>query len=467
MPWLACALSGCSLIYDPDRLPTVTQDATASDAPVDVSIDAPDGPPVVTAIEAEALFEGMGQGGSRPAIVVVRGRRLDERAFSLTLGASPLPAPEVHVSTDRRLAVLVVPLPYRPEDTGTIRLGLAFGGAPPVDVTPPEVTLLPELDLDGAVTTLAPLYARIRVTGPLRTPAGDGPYVLRAIADISIEHPVRADAVAGDPGTGACATTLCPGAGGAGVASGGGGGGGFGSPGLDGALAAGNGGAMVGSMALAMFGANAERGQPGGPGDSGAGEAGGVAGAGGGALAVWAGGDVIIAAGAGLSAAGGAGGTGGRIDLGGGGGGGSGGAIYVHAGGELRGPPGVVTAPGGAGGDDQHDGGRGGVGRIRLEAPVLSPMLTGEGVVYRGASIASVPTATSSPTLDVLVLGQPSALVNLTNDGNSAGLAPADASGRHTFAAVALHPGSNKLCVYSPGGSPLPMVSTCVVVGRY
>src|SRR5258705_560618 len=84
-PFLAAALAssglaGCSLIYNPNNLPGVPSEAGISiDAPPDAPPDAEivlDADPtmlVLNTIAPSSIDEGQGDGGSRPALIVIGG----------------------------------------------------------------------------------------------------------------------------------------------------------------------------------------------------------------------------------------------------------------------------------------------------------------------------------------------------------------------------------------------------------
>ncbi|WP_304511247.1 Ig-like domain-containing protein [Desulfopila sp. IMCC35008] len=249
--------------------------------------------------------------------------------------------------------------------------------------------------------------------------SGDEPLQLISMGDISIEGIID---VSGKAGSDAQNTYIINAFGGRGIAGGGsggsggilsagsagvgsgfggggpwfdnrsqgmtGGGAGYGSPGLQGGyywtadpLSRGSAGIVYGSTRLVDF-----TGGSGGGGGSSArssyvpevsyGSHGGGGGAGGGAVYIEALGTLSIGSAGGIVTDGGSGGSGvlGSSNYGASGGGGSGGAIWLVA--SVLENNGTLSAVGGAGGPNYYstyrlNGGQGGVGRIRIDAPVL------------------------------------------------------------------------------------------------
>lgn len=455
--------AGCSVIYDPDRLPTEATDAATDDA-VDGSLDA-EGPPMLTSAEALELYEGMGTGGSRRALIAAHGRRLDERPFGLELDGRALTPPAVDISSDGTLAILAFAIPVDTGRVGVKPLKVRFGNNSTIDTVEVSATMLPELELAGPFIGVDPVYSSVRVSADVLVPTGSGPLVLRSASSIVIEQDLRADATGAVGGRGACMVN-CPGAGRPGTGDSAGGGAGFGTAGSAGEGNGASGGPTTGTPALGSIGVNANRGQPGGEGDPGGSDGPGLGGGGGGALALWADGDLTIAPGASVTAAGGNGGHGAQPDMGNGGGGGSGGAIYLRAGGTITGAAASVAAPGGPGAIDRHRGGDGGDGRVRVDAATYPAPLVTRAAQFRGPSARSVPLTTDRATIDVTVTGQPSTFVIGRVGDTMLPLATVGANGEVTFTTVPLELGLNLLCINAPPPAPLSL-ENCMIVGRY
>src|SRR5436190_23408722 len=89
---LSTTLGGCSKLYDPDRL------AKATDAPPP-PLDIRPCEMTVTDVTPTTLFEGMGVGGSRPALIVISGRNLVNQNMSvmITVAAGSTKTPMINV----------------------------------------------------------------------------------------------------------------------------------------------------------------------------------------------------------------------------------------------------------------------------------------------------------------------------------------------------------------------------------
>ncbi len=473
LPVIALALGGCSLIYDPDRLP-----GAATDAGDDDGDDGGGGSPLLIAIEGGVLEEGRGVDGSRPAVLRVTGQRLRStttfRASWVSEPGNPLDIIGHEVRDDGTAAVLALALAIDPGRSGGPRtLEIRTGDGTANETVTIDVAMLPELTLPAQAAMPPFLYSRIRVAGPVHVGLPNNALILRSVSSIAIDATIDVDAVAEVGGAGACSKgLLCPGSGKPGGADQGGGGGGFGTDGTGGELlgAGGDGGAVVGQRMLAPFGAEANRGQPGGGGFDGTNEDA-LPGGGGGALALWAGGDVTVAATARVSATGGSGSGGISAASGGGGGGGSGGAVLVHAGGRLQARSGAIDCPGGEGGADARRGGEGGEGRVRVDAGRLDGVpgqrvddLVGAGVAYRGPSFdIATPVLTRSATLDLAVLGPPTEMLTLTGPFGMRSTTT-DLDGLARFVAVPVTPGIDRLCVTVAGTPEDALGRDCVEI---
>ncbi len=443
---LLAGTSGCSLVYDPGRLPVDRDDAAVTDAVVTDG----SGPPVITGLESGPLFEGQGSGGSRPAVIRIVGSNLDRVAswHARWTDGGVVTIDDTGVAADGSAVVITVTFAVdATRESGRRQLLVTAGGNTTAAEGSTLVEMHPELVLDAGTTvnaTLAPRYSRIEVMGPVRFGQGSTAVVLRSSGEIVVAGAVMADGVEGVGGPAAC-TSGCPGGGKPGPKQKGGGGGGFGSAGSPGASLGGDGGQAVGDGWLIPFGAGANRGQPGGTGA----EVSALGGGGGGALALWADGDVTL--GEDVRAGGGDG----RPS---GGGGGSGGAILVHAGGTLRATGGQVRTPGGMGARNAGiEGGAGGVGRVRFDAAVVEAVggltaLVSDGVSYRGpAFVPDTPSIVASGLVTLRVIAAPDTSLTLT--GAVAPLTVAtNATGVATFVGVQLERGVSHLCV-APSGA--------------
>ena len=229
LPVIALALGGCSLIYDPDRLP-----GAATDAGDDDGDDGGGGSPLLIAIEGGVLEEGRGVDGSRPAVLRVTGQRLRStttfRASWVSEPGNPLDIIGHEVRDDGTAAVLALALAIDPGRSGGPRtLEIRTGDGTANETVTIDVAMLPELTLPAQAAMPPFLYSRIRVAGPVHVGLPNNALILRSVSSIAIDATIDVDAVAEVGGAGACSKgLLCPGSGGISAASGGGGGGGSG-----------------------------------------------------------------------------------------------------------------------------------------------------------------------------------------------------------------------------------------------
>lgn len=453
-------LSGCSLLYDPDQLPTFG----GSDAGTD-SMGSSDGPPdagfVDSIVEPLRIYEGQGIDNSRPAILTIQGTGFVAGAVTVTIAPTATGAMadlvlgSVNVAADgRSLAVPVVAniMPTVGNETAVpLTITIEQTGEPKITLAWTEVAL----DELTAITQLPPTqnrYSRVALAAAGTLPTGGPRVSIHSMSSISLAA-FHADAMTTAPGAGGCAggapglAGACPGAGGAGVkadanmpVASAGGGAGFSVRGGDGG--ANTGGPVVGDPFVASYAAPANVASGGGGGGSSAlGTAdGGAGGAGGGTLELHADGNLTTAA---LTALGGAGGAG----AGGTGGGGAGGLLILRTGHTL-----AVSSVNVAGGTGGFAGNPGSAGRIRVDAPLGS--ITGAQI---GPAFAiSTPVVTTQSTLTVSIrtpsgvafklsrLDQHGALVELADVISGTGTADV---------AVPLVEGWNRLCVTVPGGA--------------
>ncbi len=464
----------CTIILDPDNLPPQT-DARPLDAR---SIDADPSQLAIDRVEPDTIFEGIGSGGGRPALLVLYGRSLVGSATVTAELIGPgtgLATLVDHAATvDGTQAAITVRIPVMADLARgvprTLRLTVTQGGASDsVDVT---VTGLAELTLPGPITD--PQYSRITVGGPVHL-MGSDPVVLNAVADIEISAKLDGNAAGQTPGpfgcaggTGGAPGGCTPGGGHAGTgALGGGGGGGFGAPGTGGGggtTSGGPGETTGGETLVPIVGGANVAGNHGNGGGGGAGGAtlGGKGGGGGGVLYLTAGGDVRVLAGGALEAKGGDG-TGGT----GGGGGGSGGAILVRAGGTLTAPAGRLSAAGG--GVGSGNGGVGGLGRIRVDgaagdvAAIAYAPMAWRGPAWRLDARTLIDTPATEAT--VVLLGQPGRAFGLrVNDHALAASATPGIDGSVTVGDLPLLVGKNQLCAVVDPNVLMPESLSCIDV---
>lgn len=422
---LACA--GCSLIFSPTNLPA------AGDAQVDAEIIDPrmlelDG------VAPAMIFEGQGDGGGEPALVVIHGSNIIDRntvveitsvskTVLLALG-TPVIASNGHW--------IAVPV------TARVDPGLGQGELVALDVKvtqelPPELGGdTPSVVLQGRLA-LAGLKELTSETAPevaggdLQTDMLEDTYsvvdlsgidsvrflgteraMIRSMSSITAKQ-LTANGADGGAGPAPGAVGGC---GGGGPATGGGCDTNSGKPGTDGGLlggaggggggghadmgqagkgnGAGGGGSVTGDPLIMAYdaGSGPSPSRAGGGGGGGRSSTslsdGGGGGAGGGTIELTARGDVTVDA---ISANGGAGRSVTGVT---GGGGGAGGIVMLRAGGALA-ANGAISVAGGPGGDgaqlagpDESDGGAGARGRVRWDARTGAAPTVSAGAVHRG-----------------------------------------------------------------------------------
>jgi hypothetical protein len=478
----ASALTGCSLLYNPNNLPVAANDASA--APLDLYVTARPDLLELIAVGPPVLFEGQGTGGSRPAILAITGENLADDASVVLVpvdGSSP-PTIEIdNVSAAHAPGVLVVavtlPIDTNRGTTGASDLALTVQVSQASSTGTVTKTLegklvlrnLPELDAPiTSSASLAPLYSRVQVKGSLSFTSNAAKAVVRAVSSIDVGD-VHADASGQAPGPGGSAGggTLAPGAGVSGGKPGtlvdlshlslvvAGSGGGFGQAGTMG-QPSNPGGAVSGDELLVTYAGNASSGGGGGGANAGGG--------GGGTLELTAGGTLTAGN---ITANGGVGGAGAL--LAGAAGGGSGGAIVLRSGGPAK--LGAISASGGPGGTaTSNNGGAGGDGRLRYDVPSFAGAAPAMPAMHR----RGVAFAEGSP----LIAHDPHQVLQLTSDVASAlsfKVVVLDAAGATTEAtsimfatpsvmiAPTLGVGYNRVCVTPPLGNPgIAESTTCL-----
>lgn len=452
----------------------------------------------VTNVAPNLIFEGQGDGGSRPALLVIQGAQFDSsvvvtisgapniEVLSTTAGAGgTFLAVQVAAHVDPSLGETDLPL------TLTLTKGVQVG-------TLGGVTLRGLLEFDsGAPQTiqtadLRPLYSRVAYgTNPI-TFVGVTPAILRAVSSITVGN-IDVNGIAptvptgvpwGVPGPGGCAgrpppqiaynpipdcgTVWLGGTPGWNQPARGGGGGGFSVPGQHAPDPEGGSGGQSRGSGFVEYYENPARGSNRGGGGGAAGctgntpescQGGAKGGGSGGTVELNAGGNIVAGA---LGANGAAGGS----FSGAGGGGGSGGVIVVRStGGTIS--TGAMTAtggPGGAGATSASKGGAGADGRIRYEAPTgATPTTSPSAVRTFGFAITTPTFTTATPTI---TMTGPSFFTFEIDQTFQDGTTAQNAISQVFSGSVAptLQPGFNRLCTALGGVHGTPEASTCVDV---
>jgi hypothetical protein len=458
---LTTTLGGCSWLFDPDRL------APAADAPP---------PPInlfpcamtVTGLAPTTIVEGMGAGGSRPALIVISGQNLvnENTRVTITAVAGSTRTPLMTID-DAKLDVgsrgeqlsLSIALPVDPvlRAGETIALDVkveqdCIEGR--VSGTIPGMLKLKGLDeltsaamlLQGGVRE----FSQINVlTGTATNPGGTSPVVLRSMSSVKIASDISVDAngKTGGPagGTG--------GVGGTGLS-------GVGAPGTGPmpGMASGNSGGFDNSDPGLNTLSNPNRSSGGAGGDAGLALArGGDGGGGGGSIEITAGGDLQVAAITAHGAVGQPGQNGGAA-----GGSGSGGVIILRAGGTLM-----------AGNIDVRSLGSGARGRARYDAGGMATVKGGEfgSDHLRGPMFSELPFAFHKAKPDFMVVGKPLSGFKyffLKQGGGVSSVSDALFNGDGTAKVVLsdeLEPGANQICLITEAGMPTSETRNCAYIG--
>lgn len=488
MRWLsapfACALAGCSLIYNPNNLPRV-DDATVDADPCALAL---------SEITPQVIYEGQGTGGSAPAVLVIRGNNIvnanlavELKAHDGTAAVQLMPVAGALASADHAYLAFTVTAPV--DD----KLGNIAATDVPLDVTVRQdapatggcmaaatqtltgrlvLRVLPELTnpaVAGAV-----LYSRIVLGSFDQSGLGfPEPLALSAVSSITLENvSVSAAGATSGPGGYSAGATPGPGNGGDGAnalvlgAGGGGGGAGFaseGKPGDANAATGGQKGAVSGEDQLVALAKN--RASAGGKGGAGLGVLGallpgGAGGGGGGTLVLTAGGDITTSD---VFAAGGNGADGGG---GGGGGAGAGGTVVVRSQsgklkvGIVRVPPGTPGAPG---------GGLASVGRVRWDSPVSEAPSSPDRTPHRGPSFLEPMQVVTTRSQAFTLIGSPGDDIDIrVSDGrdmsNDVRGTSFSSAGKVTFTPQ-LFPGYNQLCAkLAQGATSESVANVCTEV---
>lgn len=446
---LSMPLGGCSLLYDPDRLPA------AADAAPDMAIPPDPDNLVIESVAPSIIVEGAGVGGSRPALVVLTGKNFVPNNISVSIAVSDGSARTIMVDNagiqvemyGLRVAVPVT-LPVDPmlRKGEVISLDVQVtqdGVAGPVksEVISGKLALrgldeLTEVPAGGLVGGVSE-YSQIAITTGTLTiaPNTTEPVILRSRSSVQIASALSVSAASqtggpggGRGGNGGAADLLNPGPGMAGSGPAGG------QP------SGGPGGFSNDDIALATLNAP-NRGSGGAGGNGTTLRAGGAGGGGGGTIEVTAEGDLTVAA---VSATGAPPQTppgGGTFNAGGGG---SGGVILLRAGGSLM--SGAINVAGGG-----TAGGMGASGRARYDVggTAMGP-ITGH---FRGPSFVNLPLVTRSIRPELSIAGQPLSIFQyfISNDSGGNILGPftvTTGAGSSTFTVEDdLHRGLNQICL--------------------
>lgn len=487
----AFLVGGCSLIYNPSNIDKPMTDARMIDmgeVAVDVEIRADAMPRDLTIMEAfpTTIDEGSGTGGSRAAVVVLRGHNfVKDVAANLmvtitpaTTGAAVLDSFEVSGNGDYIALAVSVPIDAACADGTNVAVGVTvkqndlMGG----DIMQTldnafAVRCLDELDAAPSTSDgLKALYSRIEISGPLDFPAATAaPALLRSASSITIGGALDASANGANPGPGGGigggvsggGGGLRPGGGAAAGGGGGGGGAGFvvaGTAGAAGGLGGGGGlGTATGDPWLAKYAENSASG--GGGGAAALTNAGGAGGGGGGTIELTAPGDitvdsVAVAGASGASASAGDGGAG------------TGGVVLVRAGNTLT-LASVNVSKGAAVGN----GGASSDGRVRIDA-AKGAYPTGATTcvtpfsatcnLTQGPMFVDLPTRTTTQMHPIVLRGTAndatSTLIVYDKAGNPV-MGPVTSIYTPTFGTTGqatvmptLKAGYNKVCVWVAGG---------------
>ena len=498
---MPAVLAGCSLIYNPNNLPDPPVEAgIEGPIPIDASIDASavqdanDSLLSLSDIAPTTIDEGQGDGGSLPAVFVIRGHNIVNSNLKVELippddvAVKLIPVTDALASHDGDYLAFTLTAQVDTALSSDVSLNIKvtqdvspqYGGGTATQMLPAALTLhgLPELtrvDLGSGNTLTTPAtatatvqrYSKVDLSAVATVNVtGSSPLVVSAAASIHLAGIVSfataavpgAGGNAGGLNAGACATV--GGGGGRGgdadlgqlIKSGGGGGGGGASVAATAGTAgsggfAGLAGLKSGDDTMVSLAANAACAGGGGGKGGLLGSTGtpGSGGGGGGTLALLAGGDLTSAA---ISVKGGNGVAG--FGGGGGGGGGAGGNVLLRTdNGTLT--TGAIDISAGSGGSS---GGAGAVGRTRWDAPDGAAP---SGQARRGIAFGRMPSrvfTTSSPTFPVVgTSGDGFSFRVIDQSGASHDGGHASFNNDAATISPVLHAGANRVCVTIDGGA--------------
>lgn len=459
-------LSGCSFMYDTDELRPFEPEP---EKPPNADPNALE----FTELSPLSMYEGMGDDGSRPALLVLTGSDFDHTTtVEITRDdGQPVAGLELvgDVSLERdlkRLAVLVSVKASSELATGEIPLTVwvkkpGLDGGELVRSLPWKLIALPELDVTETgyelnSETNNKLYSKVNIQAPIGV-RGSVPLIVRSMSSLKIDTGFtfnlsatgsaggraggEAGGKAGGPGFG-----FGRGFGGANGTDGGGAG--FATPGFGGSAS----GPEVGDPFITSFGTN--RGSGGGAGSVVLNLLGGEGGGSGGSIELTAAGELTIGN---IASVGGVGGTA-ALGLGlGDGGGGSGGAIILRSG--VKATVGELRANGGLGGNTPATSNRGADGRIRIDAPSLESSALASPTAVRGAMFdPGTPAVSDTQVLSLRLHGGAGTRFDIQHlngaDQKIADKALADFQGSNTLTVkIELQAGLNRLCTTPSGDS--------------
>jgi len=483
-------LSSCSFIYNPSNISGDSGNAVDAEHVVDVNPSAL----ALTYAFPPVVNEGAGQGGARPAVIVVRGAEISPAAtvtvVPATGAATQIVVNNIAIAEDHTWIAISIsaPVDTMQDETGgnakpDVPLTVTVDNGNGTVVAMPANTLALHF-LDQLVTppTTPPpakkLYSMVMVPSATTFLASTsaGRAVITSVSSISFIGEITANGGATVPGPGGCAggtaaattppaktadgvTCTSSGVGATSILGGGGGGAGYTVAGDDGTgSGSGAGGPATGDIAISSYTTSYAGGGGGGapttvlPGSAGGG--------GGGTVELTSGGDLSVSGGA-SDAIAALGGTSG------GGGGGAGGTILVRCGGALTLTKALDVAPTSGSGN----GGKGKPGRTRVDtATGTAPV----GVGFTGAMFLTVPYMTTTQTTSDIMITGPAGVPGFQGqvydkDGN----ALADGNFNVSFGAnstaipsIKLTAGYNKVCVIVPNGNVLqsPEAGNCAEI---
>ena len=459
MRWLsapfACALAGCSLIYNPNNLPRVN----------DAFPDADPCALLLSDITPKVIYEGQGTGGSAPALLVVRGNNIvntnlavELKAHDGTTAVQLTPVASALASSDHAYLAFTVTAPV--DD----KLGNIAATDVPLDVTVRQDAPATGGCMAAATQTLTGQLV-LRVLPELTNPAVAGGVLYSRIvlgsfdqSGLGFPEPLALSAVSsitlGSVSVSGAGAKSGPGGYSAGATPGPGGGG--------------DGGSVVSLLSLANGGGG------GGAGFAIAGKAGDAGGATAGTAGTATGEDLILSVDKNRASAGGKGGGGvavvgaplGPGGAGGGGGAGAGGTVVVRSqSGKLK--VGIVRVNAGTPGSP--GGGMASVGRVRWDSPSGDAPSSPDRAPHRAPSFLDPVHVVTTRSQAFTLIGSPGDDIDIrVSDGrdmsNDARGTSFSSAGKATITPQ-LFPGYNQLCAkLSQGATSESVANVCTEV---
>jgi hypothetical protein len=487
----ASALAGCSLLYNPNNLPSAPAEA-GIDAPSDaeVILDADPRMLEIDDVAPSTIYEGQGDAGSAPVLIVIRGRHIIDNntvvEITPTSGAPHLAFGAAVIARSGNWIAIPVTAHVDAALKKTDRILLDVKVTESIPDAPGQTSMsvlhgklvlqgLEEFPSAGSIdtTTLDAMYSKVDMPTATTTFSGANRAIIHSMSSITAKAVTANGADGGDsatvavaggcPGGGPASTGGCNGTvGGQGGTAGalgnagGGGGGGFATNGIPGGPPGGGAaGSQNGDELIAVYDANRSGGGGGGGKPTLGLGSGGGGGGGGGAIELTAGGDISVGA---ITANGGLGGAGAT-----GGGGGAGGVIMLRAEGALT-VGGAVSVNGGDGGKSSGGNGAGGAGspgRVRWDAQSGGVSAIATGTLHRGPAFLVPMRLFRDPVVNISLAGTPSDVLSVyavnggktylgtrTEAGSQVTIGP---DGSVTFHQL-LEQGLSQLCVTVAGG---------------